>query len=207
MWKKDFLLHGTYLCKTLQILNYPFNWLYYTQCITFFFFHLSPLSLCTVFDSISSNIDEVLSINPSANVFVFGDFNVQNKDWLIYSGRIDSLVNFVLVFLSQMTLLRWLTFLLRSLTLTLTVLLFWTCFNLLMLVFILQRISLHWEIWSCCCLSFHWLSVIFKTGSPFHCIAYDYSQVDWDGLHYHLRDGKISLKVVSATFLLVCFKV
>ena len=30
------------------------------------------MSLCTVFDSISSNIDEVLSINPSANVFVFG---------------------------------------------------------------------------------------------------------------------------------------
>ena len=36
----------------------------------FFFLNRSPsLSLCTVFDSISSNIDEVLSINPSANVF------------------------------------------------------------------------------------------------------------------------------------------
>ena len=42
-----------------------------------------------VFDSISSNIDEVLSINPSANVFVFGDFNVHHKDWLTYSGGID----------------------------------------------------------------------------------------------------------------------
>ena len=28
-----------------------------------------------VFDSISLNIDEVLLINQSANVFVFGDFN------------------------------------------------------------------------------------------------------------------------------------
>ena len=28
------------------------------------------------FDSISSNIDEVLLDNPSANVFAFGDFNV-----------------------------------------------------------------------------------------------------------------------------------
>ena len=39
----------------------------------FFFFYQSPsLSLCMVFHSISSNIDEVLSINPSANVvFVF----------------------------------------------------------------------------------------------------------------------------------------
>ena len=42
-----------------------------------------------VFDFISSNIDEVLSINPSANVFVFGDFNVHHKDWLTYSGGTD----------------------------------------------------------------------------------------------------------------------
>ena len=41
------------------------------------------------FDSISSNIDEVLSINPSANVFVFGDFNVHHKDWLTYSDKTD----------------------------------------------------------------------------------------------------------------------
>ena len=44
--------------------------------------------MCTVFNSISSNIDEVLSINPSA-VFVFGDFNVNYKDWLTYSGGTD----------------------------------------------------------------------------------------------------------------------
>ena len=50
----------------------------------FFFLYRSPSSaLCTAFDSISSNIDEVLSINPSANVFVFGDFNVHHKDWLL----------------------------------------------------------------------------------------------------------------------------
>ena len=47
------------------------------------------MSLWTAFDSISSNIDEVLSINPSANVFVFGDFNVHHKDWLTYSGGTD----------------------------------------------------------------------------------------------------------------------
>ena len=44
------------------------------------------MSLCTFFDPILSNIDEVLSINPSANVFVFGEFNVHCKDWLTYSG-------------------------------------------------------------------------------------------------------------------------
>ena len=42
-----------------------------------------------VLDSISSNIDEFLSINPSANVFVFGDFNVHHKDWLTYSSGTD----------------------------------------------------------------------------------------------------------------------
>ena len=41
-----------------------------------------------VFDSISSNTDEVLLINTSA-VFVFGDFNTHHKDWLTYSGRTD----------------------------------------------------------------------------------------------------------------------
>ena len=45
--------------------------------------------MCTVFDSISSNVDEVLSTKTSANVFVFGDFNVPHKDWLTYSGGTD----------------------------------------------------------------------------------------------------------------------
>ena len=42
-----------------------------------------------VFDIISSNIEEVGSINPSANVFVFGDFIVHHKDWLTYSVWTD----------------------------------------------------------------------------------------------------------------------
>ena len=37
-----------------------------------------------VFDSISSNINDALSVYPSANVFVFRD--VHDKDWLTYSG-------------------------------------------------------------------------------------------------------------------------
>ena len=32
----------------------------------------------------------VLSSNTSANVFVFGDFNVHHKDWLTYSGGTDT---------------------------------------------------------------------------------------------------------------------
>ena len=56
----------------------------------FFFLYRSPSSsLCMVFDSILSNIDEALSINTSANVFVFGNFNIHHKDWLTYSGGTD----------------------------------------------------------------------------------------------------------------------
>ena len=40
-------------------------------------------------DSVSSNIDEILLTNPSANVLVFGDFNIHHKDWLTYSSGTD----------------------------------------------------------------------------------------------------------------------
>ena len=35
--------------------------------------------LCTVFDAISSKIDKVFSVNPSANAFVGGDFHIYHK--------------------------------------------------------------------------------------------------------------------------------
>ena len=71
----------SYLCFRLALLH----------SVSYFFFLYRSLSsaLCTVFDSVSSNIDEVLSINPSANVFVFGDSNVHHKDWLTYSSGTD----------------------------------------------------------------------------------------------------------------------
>ena len=74
-------LIGWFLCFRLALLH---------SVSYFFFLFWSPSSsLWTVFYSISSNIDEVLSINTSANVFVFGDFNVHHKDWLTYSGGTD----------------------------------------------------------------------------------------------------------------------
>ena len=61
--------------------------------------------LCTVFDTISSNTDEVFSsINPYANyanVFLFGDLNINHKDWLTYSAGTDRLLNAAVIFLSQ----------------------------------------------------------------------------------------------------------
>ena len=101
----------------------------------FFFLYRSPSSaLCTVFDFISSNIDEVLSINPSANIYVFGDFIIRTG--LPIQVELIYMVNSVIFFLSQTTLPRWLTFLLESQTVILTVLLFWIYFFLLMLVIV-----------------------------------------------------------------------
>ena len=83
-------MHRNYLSKTPSdsYLRFRLALLHSVSC--FFFLYQSPLSaLCKVFYSISSNIDEVLLINPSANVFVFGDFNVHHKDWLTYSGGTD----------------------------------------------------------------------------------------------------------------------
>ena len=71
--------------------SYLCFWLALLPSVSYLFFlHRSPsLLLCTVFYSISANKDEVLSINPSANVFIFRDFNVDHKDWLTYSGGTD----------------------------------------------------------------------------------------------------------------------
>ena len=94
----------SYLCFRLALLH---------SVSYFFFLCRSPsLSLCMVFDSISSNIDELLLINPSANVFVFGDFNVIIRTGLPILVELIDVVNSVIIFLSQMTLLKWLTFLL-----------------------------------------------------------------------------------------------
>ena len=56
------------------------------------------------------------------------------------------LVNSVIIFLSQMTLPRWLTFLLGFHTVILIVLLFWIYLFLLTVVFALQWLSLYCEI-------------------------------------------------------------
>ena len=50
--------------------------LFFSLSITFFVFMHGFWSYLFL------HIDEVLSINLSANVFVFGDFNIHQKDWL-----------------------------------------------------------------------------------------------------------------------------
>ena len=49
--------------------SYVFDWLHFTQCLNSFSSINHFWSLWTVFYTISSNIDEVFSINTSANLF------------------------------------------------------------------------------------------------------------------------------------------
>ena len=113
-----------------------FLFMFSTRFISFIVFFLSFLDcllhLYPVFDAISSNTDEGLWINPSA-VIVFEDFNVYHEDWVTCSVGTNRLMYFVINFLAHLNLIRWLTFLLRSLTVTL---IFWIYFFLLMLLLV-----------------------------------------------------------------------
>ena len=68
----------SYLCFWLSLLH--------SESYFFFLYQSPSLSLCVFFGSISSNRDEVLLINPSADAFVFGDINIHHKDWRSYSA-------------------------------------------------------------------------------------------------------------------------
>ena len=145
-----------------------------------FFLYRSP-SLCTVFDSISSKIDEVHSIKPSANVFVLG---------LTYSGRtarpgelyynfsilndLTQMVNFpvvMVIFYGDSGSPALLDLFISSVP-----------------VFFPKRFSLHWEILIMLLFQFPLILQHSKRDALFHRIAYDYSCADWDGLHDYLRD-------------------
>ena len=165
-----------YLCFRLALLH---------SVSYFFFLHRSPSSaLCTVFVSISSNTDEVLSINPSANVFVFGGFNVHHKDWLTYSGGTDRPGELCYNFSISNDLTQMVNFPSGSHS------------PALLDFFLSSDASI------CSTMAFAPLgnsdhvvvsvSIDFPTNSqqdvPFHRIAYYYSRADWDGLRDHLRD-------------------
>ena len=64
----DFTLENNY--------SYVFDWLYFTQLFSYFFFFCWSLlsSLFADFNAVLSSINEVLWINPSVYVFVFGEF-------------------------------------------------------------------------------------------------------------------------------------
>ena len=92
------------ISRKLCSLTYVLDWLYFTQCLTSFSSIDHLLRICTRLLILFHITDEVLSINPSANAFVFGDLNVHHKDWLTYFGGTDQPSEFCQNFMSQMTL-------------------------------------------------------------------------------------------------------
>ena len=100
-----------YLCFRMALLH---------SASYFFFLYRSPSSsLCTVFCSILSNIDLLMCLSLETSIIKTG--------WPILVELID-LRNIFIIFLSQTTLLRYLTFQ-PSMTVTVTVLLFWISLN------------------------------------------------------------------------------
>ena len=171
----------SYLCFRLALLH---------SLSYFFFLYRSPSSaLCTVFDSISSKMDEVFSINPSANIFVFGDFDVHHKEWLAYSGGTDQPGELCYNFSIANDPTQMVNFPTRIPD----------CDShnpALLDLFLTSDASI------CSTMVFPPLgnsdhvfvsvSIDFPTNSqqdaPFHRIVYDYSRADWDDLRDHLRD-------------------
>ena len=148
MWKKDFVLRRTYLQKTLQILTHAFYWLYFTQRLTSF-----------------SSINRLLRLCESLILFVFGDFTSIIRTDLPILVKLIGQVNCVMISLSQMTLLRWLTFLLGSRTVIPIVLLFWIYFFFWGWYIFYNDFPSIRKFWSCC-LIFHWHSIKFTTECP-----------------------------------------
>ena len=146
------------------------------------------MSLGTVFDSVSSNRYEVLSINPSANVFVFGEFNVHRKDWFTYSGGTDRLDELCFNLSISNDLTQMVNFPTRipdcdsHSPALLDLFLSSDASFYSIMAFPQSRNSDH----------FVSVSIDFPSNSqryaPFHPIAYGYSRADWDGLRDHLRD-------------------
>ena len=174
----------------------------------FFFLNQSPSSsLCTGFDSNSSNIHEVVSIKPSANLFVFEEFNVHRKDWLTYFGEADRPGKLCYNFFISNNRTQVVNFptripdcsshspglleiILSSDTSICSTMAFPALGNS---DHVVVSVSIDFPINS-------------KQDTPFYHLDYDYSRADWDGLRDHLRDGpckdvfKLSASAAASKF-------
>ena len=176
----------------------------FTSLSVLILFSLSIISgsLYTVFDSISSNIDEVLSVTPCANVFVFGDFSVHHKDWLIdlgetdirpcelcYNLSISNNLNQIVNFLTRIPDCDSHSPALLDLFLSSDASIFST------IVFHPLGNSDHVVILVSIDFPINW-----KQDAPFHRLTYDYSCADWNELRNHLRDvpWKVMFKLCTS---------
>ena len=145
--------------------------------------------MLTVFDFNSSNIDDVLSINPSANAFIFGDFSIHYKDWLTYSDGADRPVELCYNFSISNELTQMVNFptrILDCVSHSPALLDFFLSFDASIcstMAFLPLGNSNNVVVSACMDVSSN-----LQRDVPFHRMAYDYSRADWGGLHDHLRD-------------------
>ena len=72
-----YVKEGLHFAWNLSLENSKDSYLCFRLAVLHLVSYFSPsFSLCMVFDAMSSNTREVLSINPSANVFILGGFNI-----------------------------------------------------------------------------------------------------------------------------------
>ena len=172
----------SYLCFRLALLH--------SVCYFFFLYRSPSSSFCTVFDSISSNIDEILSINPSAIFLSLEILASIIRTGLSILVELIDLVNSVIIFpiiLNNLTqMFNFPTRIPGSDSHTPALLNFFLSSDASIcstIAFLLLGNSDHVVVS---------VSIDFPSnsqrGAPFHCIAYDYSRADWNGLHDHLRD-------------------
>ena len=102
-----------------------------------------PYRLLFMFPTSFTSSSVLLVFPVSITVSSWG---LDHKDYLTYSWATDRYSEFCYNFSIQITLPQWLTFLHGSLTVTLTVLIVWISFFLLMLVFVLQCFSFKWAV-------------------------------------------------------------
>ena len=84
-WSCSLCIKGNWFCtwlisKKLRVFLHS----YLAAVLLPFLILITVFFVSMVFDAISSNIDEVLSINPSANIFVFRDYRIHHKYWLTF---------------------------------------------------------------------------------------------------------------------------
>ena len=174
----------------MQILTYVFEWLYFSQCLTSFssmdYLPLYPRFLILFH---LTYIDEILLINPSANVFVW-DFSIHHKDWLNYSSGTDRPGELCYNFPISIDLTQTVNFLTRIPDSNshgpalLDIFLFSDAIICSVIAFLLLGNSHHIVVL---------VSIDFSSNSQqdaqFHLIAYDYFCADWNSLCNHLRDA------------------
>ena len=173
----------------------------------FFLYQSSSSTLCMAFYSISSNIDEVLSINQSAIMFVFVFFNVHHKGWLTYSDGTDRPGELCFNFSITNDLTHMVNFITRipdcnsNSPALLNLFLFSYASIYSTMEFPPLGNSDHVVVSA---------SIDFPTNSKwdarFHHIVYEYSRAAWDSLHDHLRDVswkdifKLSISAAASKF-------